>query len=467
MTFLMGGLLAIIVLAYSFMNWRQALMGVLLLVVFEGALRKWVLPQASDYVYFLKDLMLIAIYVRAFAPQYNPANRTSIPQVLGVLLTFNAIWALVGIFNPRLGSPIVGLLGVRAYFYYIPLMWLIPRLFADQAALIRFLRGYLLLTIPIGILGIVQYFSPASSQINVYVGGLEANAMVGSNVRITGVFSYIAGYATYLTITFALLLPFLFTRQPRFWGGITLVELALIVGNSLMTGSRGVLVAQALILIGFVIVYGLTRPSSLLLILTRLAIPGLVVAASLAYFFEQAMDNFVLRTMTSDSVSARIVESFTQPFSFVYYTGLSGYGIGATLPGGQTLAQQLGLRAGEFIPIYFESEMGRVMLEVGPAGFLLWYGLRFCLLALQWRTFRQLQTPILRHLALVALLINATQFSGSLIVNPTFIVYYWFLNSFILLLPRLEHTVSSEKAVPEKPIYGVKTTFSRPSYRQS
>jgi hypothetical protein len=38
----------------------------LILVVLEGALRKWVLPQASQFIYFLKDFVLIGAYLRYF-----------------------------------------------------------------------------------------------------------------------------------------------------------------------------------------------------------------------------------------------------------------------------------------------------------------------------------------------------------------------------------------------------------------
>jgi hypothetical protein len=34
---------------------------------FEGALRKWVLPQASEMIYFLKDVVLIGAYLNFYA----------------------------------------------------------------------------------------------------------------------------------------------------------------------------------------------------------------------------------------------------------------------------------------------------------------------------------------------------------------------------------------------------------------
>ena len=60
MNFLVIGIpVLLLIVSLSSLNWRRSLKTVLVLVVLEGALRKWVLPQASDLLYFLKDFILI------------------------------------------------------------------------------------------------------------------------------------------------------------------------------------------------------------------------------------------------------------------------------------------------------------------------------------------------------------------------------------------------------------------------
>ena len=78
------------------------------------------------------------------------------------------------------------------------------------------------------------------------------------------------------------------------------------------------------------------------------------------------------------------------------------------------------------------------MLELGPIGFFLWYGLRISIAIALWLVFWKLKRPSLRQLALAAFLIQAIEISGQLVFHHTFSVYYWFLSSFIFLLPRLE-----------------------------
>ena len=42
--------------------WQRLLWVVMFLVVFEGAVRKWVLPGFQAQIFFVKDLILIAAY---------------------------------------------------------------------------------------------------------------------------------------------------------------------------------------------------------------------------------------------------------------------------------------------------------------------------------------------------------------------------------------------------------------------
>src|ERR687884_1481813 len=41
----------------SWRNWEMGVQAMLVIVVFEGAVRKWFLPSASDFVYFYKDFV--------------------------------------------------------------------------------------------------------------------------------------------------------------------------------------------------------------------------------------------------------------------------------------------------------------------------------------------------------------------------------------------------------------------------
>ncbi|WP_373529670.1 hypothetical protein [Nostoc sp.] len=434
-------LLAVAGIVYiSSLNWHHSVKAVFIILVVEGALRKWVLPQASEMIYFLKDFVILGAYINYYFFSLAEKKLAFKNFTVNILISFVAIWSLFQVFNPSLGSPLVGMFGLRGYLFYIPLMWLIPSLFQSESELYKFLRSHLLLLIPVGILGIAQFFSPPSSPLNVYANN-EASAVTfaGINaVRVTGTFSYISGYSVYLLVCFGLLIFFLSINQSRWWRLLSICELFLVTVNSLMTGSRGVILASVLFLICYLGVKGFTQPASTLRLLRQLLLPVIVVAIAAFIWFRPAVDAFSLRTTSNQDVSERISGSFTQPFEFIKYKELDGYGTGATHQAAPALRKVLGLPAGEFIPVGYESEMGRVALELGPIGFLLWYGLRVSIFIALWSVFWKLKSPFLRQLALSAFLIQVIQLNGQLVFHHTFSVYYWFLSSFIFLLPRLE-----------------------------
>jgi hypothetical protein len=439
---LIGLLACLVVFSLSALKWRRAVKAVFLLIVIEGALRKWVFPQANEMLYFLKDIVLLGVYFNFYF--FSGSKEKLFPKVnlIKVFTIFVIGWCLFQVFNPSLGSPLIGFFGLRGYLLYLPLIWILPFMFQSEEELYIFWRTHFLLLIPVGIIGIVQFFSPASSFINAYSN--EDNRVIiatfgaTSAVRITGTFSYISGYAIFLIVCFGLLIPFFSINQPFGWKLISLVEIFLLIVNSLMTGSRSVILAQVLFILCYIAARGLRQPESTVRFLMRLLVPAIVIALVTFIWFRPAVDAFWLRTTSNKDVPDRIAGSFTEPFDFIRYKELDGYGTGATHQAAPVLRKALNLPDGELIPIYYELEMGRILLELGPLGFLFWYGLRVIILIALMTTFWKLKRPFLRQLALAAFVIQAIQITGTLVFHHTFSVYYWFLSSFIFMLPRLE-----------------------------
>ena len=465
-------LAGVIIFYFSALKWRRSVKAVFILLVFEGALRKWVLPQASEMIYFLKDVVLIGAYLNfyAFSVPKDKLLKKGGRQIVNVLIFIAMGWCIFQVFNPSLGSPLVGIFGLRGYLVYIPLIWMIPYLFESEDELFKFLRSHLLLTIPCGLIGIVQFFSPYDSFINAYADeAAVGKATFGATltVRITGTFSYINNYAVYLIVCFALLIALLSVKQSLKWQVLGVIALFLVSTNSFMTGSRTTILAEVLFLIGYLCAKGLTRPSSAVRLLKKLILPTIIVAIAGFIWFSPAIEAFWLRTTSNKDVSGRILMSFTEPIDFIKYKELDGFGTGATHQAAPTIRLILNLPPGEVIPTYFEPEMGRIALELGPLGFLFWYGLRVSILIMLIRTFLSLKTPFLRELALVAFLLQLIQINGFLVFHHTYAVYYWFLSSFIFLLPRLEQIENWQKEQQFWQEYVLSSYFPDSSYRQS
>ncbi len=452
MKLLIGLLVGVVIVYFSALKWRRAVKAVFILIVIEGALRKWVLPQASEMIYFMKDIVLLGAYLNFYCFPVSDiiSDKKIIPKgnIINILILIAIGWCLFQVFNPSLGSPLVGIFGLRGYLLYIPLIWMLPSLFQSEKELYIFLRSHLLLSIPVGIIGIIQFFSPASSFINAYANEEEvAKATFGevAAVRITGTFSYISGYGVYLIICFGLLIIMLSNKQSRGWLWTSIIEIFLVTVNSFMTGSRTTIFAEVLFVVGYLCAKGLTKPATLLPLIRQLILPVIIISIAGSIWLRPAINAFWLRTTSNHDVSGRIVSGFTEPFDFIKYKQLDGYGTGATHQATPALSKALGLPAGEVIPTYYEGEMGKIALELGPIGFLFWYGMRGSMAIALMCTFWKLKRPFLRQLALAAFLIQTIQINGFLVFHNTFSVYYWFFSSFIFLLPRLEQIENWQK----------------------
>lgn len=436
MLIILGVLICAVLIVFgAAKDWKLSIKAILVMVIIEGALRRWALPQAKDLIYFFKDFILIGSYI-GFASR--PRSTVARYPAITLFISLVAIVCCLQVLNPGLGSPIIGLLGLRAYLLYIPLLWVVPHLFDSESELRIFLRNYLLLLIPVCLLGIVQFFSPIDSPINVYIPGSEQEiATVGEFVRITGTFAYLVGFATYLIVCFSLLVVLISQERKFKWQLIYSLELTLIVVNSLMSGSRGIILYEILFIISYLICLILTRPKIALNFLSRLFIPVVIVTVLAVVYFQPAIGSFSTRVDTAgDAFGDRIIDSITQVFNYAEVTSV-GYGTGATQGGAGTLRSLLDLPSGVALP-YYEGEVGRVQLEIGILGVVLWYGLRIIIFITLGTLFIRLKHPFYQELALALCLFQIINLPGQLLVNSTMLVYYWFFSGFIYLLPELE-----------------------------
>ena len=128
-----------------------------LLLIFEGALRKWVLPGLSVPLLVIRDPIALWLLLLAWRRGLLPANLYLTGMVLvgavGLVLA-----ALVGH-----GSVPVALFGARLLIVHFPLMFAIGRIF-NREDVVRLGKATLWLTIPMTVLIALQFFSPQSAK---------------------------------------------------------------------------------------------------------------------------------------------------------------------------------------------------------------------------------------------------------------------------------------------------------------
>jgi hypothetical protein len=434
----------------------------MVVVVFEGAIRKWVFPGAQDLVYFAKDGLLLGCYAGFLLQGAADRVRNLLPSGLTALLTATAALGVFSIANPSLPTPLLGVLGFKAYFLYIPLLWVLPAAFSDDADLSRFLKRILLLVIPVGALAAVQFFSPSSSWLNVYArGGNEGAFSFGTStfVRVTGTFSFISGYSAYLLATSVLLLGILATIgwkiTTRVWVHACL---AFTVSGMLMTGSRGP-VFTLILLLPLYWMLSLFRERQAPIMFARFAGAILVLSLVTVRLAPQAVDAFADRVVAGTDVSGRLTAPFRSPFIVADRAGLFGFGIGATHQAASAVVK------GAKYPYWLrgnpiEVETGRVMLEFGPLGFILWYTARVSLVIFALTRSLRLKTRFHRSMGIAAGLYLLAQLPGAAVFDPTASLYHWFIAALVPTMIALDRRMAQPAAgEPTSPIPAVAPDF--------
>lgn len=443
-------IVGIAVLFMALRNWELGVQAVLVIVVFEGAVRKWFLPSASDLVYFYKDFVMLASFIGYLSRRdKTPLVIKGRLQLLAVIIFAFLAYALASVSNPREPHFLVGLLGVKVYCLYMSLAFMVPRMFSSKQKLIGFLKWYVLLAVPVIALGVTQFRNgDQTSSLNRYAWNQEAveSDIAGAGiaafqdsegntyVRVTGTFSYLSGLAIYLPVVFGMLLGLLSStvsrHTPRLLRWLYYLALGVVVATTFMTGSRGAVLNLAVIVLIF---FALTSLKSLKDRLLQIVVGGILAYVALTVIFPQALDAMATRAFGGEEQveegQGRIDKLFRLPFDESVFSGAFGYGIGATQNSVPSLMEKLNLPfTGERIPIGYEEESARVMLDLGVVGYLLYGLLRFILLITLWRSCLAIRDRNAKSIAVAALSILTIHiFVGGAIVNHTQNVYQWFL----------------------------------------
>jgi hypothetical protein len=429
---------------WAVFRWRQAVQVVMVLLVVEGAIRKWLFPGAQDLVYLTKDILLLGVYggfLRA-----RPRVRYRPPR----LVTFYAVLVLVALFgllqilNPQLPNLLVGVFGFKAYFMYVPLLFVVPAAFPSDRELLVFLRRYIVLSIPVGILAAMQFVSSSSSMLNVYArteeGASGYATTFGSSefVRVTATFSYITGYGSYLVAITILILAYLAAARWRLRRSVVIyTALGTCLLGMLMTGSRGPVLMLGLL---FPIYWWLAvvRGGQGRVTFPRLLLGITLLAVLLRSVGGDALAAFRGRAAGSgEELQARIILPFTTPWIILPEAGVLGYGIGATHQTATVVAKGI-VPYSWLNGLAVEAESGRVMIELGPVGFVLFYFLRVYLIIFALRQVLQMRTGFHRALATACLLFFLAQLAGSIVFDVTADLFFWFFGGLLLLVIRLD-----------------------------
>ncbi len=354
------------------------------LLIFEGALRKWVLPGLSDALLVVRDPVVILIYLLALGQARFPFNGW-----LTMALAL-ACASLCGSFLAGQDNVYVTLYGLRTNYMHLPLIWVMANVLTRRDVE-RICQALLLLAIPMTGLMVLQYNASPTDYINRGVGTDEGMGQIYGalgHIRPPGFFSFITGPNLFYPLVTGLLFAQLHARRRLWWPLLALCGMAIAIAIPVSI-SRALFVASAMV--GAVYLVSLLRTGFLNKGVLRLALIGAVVLVGLGYLpiFDSAREAFLSRWVTAasgnavgiDSVTDRVFGGGDYLADVLSQTTLFGHGIGM----GSSVAAKL--TTGQVGFLLAENEWAKVLLELGLVLGLAFLAYRFVLaLAISWRS---------------------------------------------------------------------------------
>lgn len=337
----------------------------LVLLIFEGALRKWIVPQLSAPLLVIRDPIVIGIYFLAYRD--NLLSKDIFTRSIILLGFFSCLGGLFTVITAG-SSLAVTFFGLRTNFLHLPLIFLIPKVFNIED--VKKVGWWLLiLAIPMAILMVIQFNSPADAFINTVAGGegKQIDSALGK-IRPPGTFSFITGAVQYFALVTSFLLYGLIQSKTYPTWLLTATGLSVVVAVA-SSGSRSAIASIATVIVTLFVAMlsrpKLARKSYRLLIVIILVSIGLRFIPS----FNEAVEILDTRIESANTAEAssggplgRFLASFSEPFQNLDAIPFLGHGLGMGTNAGSALI------TGKAEFLLAEGEWARIVLE---SGFLL------------------------------------------------------------------------------------------------
>jgi hypothetical protein len=444
----------------AFRYWHGTIITVLIWMLFEGAARKWLLPEYQSQLLLVKDLVLIAAYVGYFfSPRptlLGPKSRT-----LALLAFIQLLFCSFALLNPNSPSLLLSLFGLKNYLIYIPLAFIIPDMIVDQSKLRKVMLWSCYLTLPIALLGLYQFSQPPTARINKYVSheaGVESRASVFGGrgegegfeygrARTSSTFSYIGGFSTFLMFSAPMAASLLLAGIPRRSAmALVIAALASSLGAAATTGSRTPLLAIAVAIPLLLLIAASKKLLSMQLAL-RLAFGIALVGVGTLSLFGGAFTALEYRAETSDDPIVRLMSPVTETISAFQTSPLFGTGLGSNSNAAATVMGTV--EAWWLDGNLYEVEPARIMQELGVIGCVLIYLPKVFVIILLIAQLRAAVSPLTIAAQMAALIFVLSHFVLFTVNNATGGLIYWSMVGLAIAARRIERArqqASAEQA---------------------
>jgi hypothetical protein len=338
-------------------------------ICLEGLGRKYLPQMPTVAFYFAKDVVLV-IGVLMHRPTRDVTRLGSyLYRGFKVAWVVAAIWTVGQILNPEHQSIALGFVGLRAYW----LWWIAPFVIASALEREKNKRRavYVLLVFATGIAAFAsaQFAAPPDSALNLYsvVDGQELYASDSTvhatgRARVSSTFSYISGFSAFTMLVPALLLSIGLDARDRKLRRLTLIVTCITAAVVPMSGSRASVITGATILVVATWTAGLfvTR------IGRRVMVGGLAAAVFAVVAFPEAFTGVQSRFDDTEETNTRYilnVASVLPPVALTIFD-YPAFGIGTGMMQNARISMRIRTDWDA------EAEAQRLLIELGPVGYL-------------------------------------------------------------------------------------------------
>lgn len=372
-------------------DWRKGLYLFLVWLLFEDLIRKYL--GNNMLVYFGKDALVGVTYMAFVMARLRGEIRERFRPPFKYALGMFVLLGLAQVFNSGSPSLWYGVMGMKLYYYYIPLMFVSYALVRTERDLQNFLFVNAGLAAVIALVGILQsiigldFLNPHSGEDLELLGHLVRMTPSGLLVpRPPSVFVSDARFAWYLIVAMPLILGtagYLLLRTQR---GRKLVfpALGLVAVGATVSGSRGgfAWVVGSAVIVPVAMLWGAPPKFGegyrLIKAIRRSFIFVAFAVALATTLFPQVIGarlSLYRETILPDSPDSESVfrewNYPVQSFLWVFYDRdwPIGHGIGTASLGGQYVSRIMGAPP---MSLFSESGVGVLIIELGILGPILW-----------------------------------------------------------------------------------------------
>jgi hypothetical protein len=347
-----------------------------LLLIFEGALRKWILPQLSAPLLLVRDPVALLIVWEAYRTNKWPKKWSTVAGILAVGMLGLCVIQTVAGDNPLASA----LYGLRSYLLPFPVAFIMGENL-DASELRRFGVCALWLLLPLTALEVAQYLAPPGSFLNsgAYAGA-EQIAYVGTRSRASGTFSFVTGPTNYGPLAAAFIFYGLadekFAKKWLLWAATfaLILSVPVIGSRTLVFELAGVVVCAA--------IASLCGVSQFVKTL-RVIVPLLAVSAlvSLLPVFSEASNSLNQRFAEASELEGGVghavqTRTYGNIAEMILRTDFGGHVFGIGMGRGAAAVSRLATGRASFVA--GEDEFARELNEFGPVPGLAFGIFRIC-----------------------------------------------------------------------------------------